>query len=72
MLRFMYDDVGAVPEGMSLSNAVAQFEVLLGNPLDVLHGENGPGLACLYQPCALDVTFGAVNERGEASAAGLA
>ena len=50
MLRFMYAEVGAVPAGMSLSNAVAQFDVLLGRPLEVLHGENGPGLACLYHP----------------------
>src|SRR3954468_22792730 len=62
MLRFMYAEVGAVPAGMSLSNAVAQFDVLLGRPLEVLHGENGPGLACLYHPCALPVTSGADSD----------
>jgi hypothetical protein len=64
-LRFMCEASGVDP--WSPSNAVAQFPVLLGVPVEVLQGKYGPGLAALYQPCALLVTFGAVSVRGELS-----
>ena len=61
----MCDESGVVP--WSPSNAVAQLPVLLGVPLGVLHGKYGPGLAALYQPCALVVTLGAARVVGELS-----
>src|SRR3954464_1115416 len=51
----------------SPSNALAPLEVVFRAPLEVLHGKYGPGLALLYQPCALATTFGGVRVRGALS-----